>query len=73
MIRCIPVPSCVACPYMPKPGSLHVLKASTGEKVFEWTGKLWSATRSGWGTKPGAMAVLGWKYVRAESAPPETK
>lgn len=52
------------------PGSQHILSAQgVGERIYEWTGKLWSTPGTGFGTKPGAMAVLGWKYVRAVSAP----
>jgi hypothetical protein len=47
------------------PGSLHVLLGrGVGEKTYEWTGKAWSTPGTGFGTKPGFMAALGWSYVR---------
>jgi hypothetical protein len=50
-----------------KAGTLHELSNRFTEaktKVFEWTGDSWSTPKTGWGTTPPAMAVLGWKYER---------
>lgn len=47
-----------------KEGSLHALSCRGGEpKIFEWVNGLWNTPRTGWGTKPTAMATLGWRYV----------
>lgn len=45
-------------------GSLHLLACRGGEpKVFEWINGSWNTPGTGWGTKPSAMATLGWRYV----------
>lgn len=53
-----------------EPSSLHVLLNchGGGEKIYEWTGDAWSTPGTGYGTKPVAMAILGWKYIGPKEA-----
>ncbi|MFP5512456.1 MAG: hypothetical protein ACLGJC_05175, partial [Alphaproteobacteria bacterium] len=53
-----------------KPGTLHTLKNDSATDRFEWTGKSWSTPGTGYGTKPGYMAALGWRYVGPVTASP---
>ena len=48
----------------PAKGTQHVLGNRKRETIFEWTGTAWSTPGTGWGTRPSAMAALGWRYLR---------
>lgn len=44
--------------------TLHLLSAYGGKPTeFQWLNGLWNTPGTGWGTKPSAMAALGWRYV----------
>lgn len=73
--RTVTAETCVPPPEHAEDRSLHLLRNVWSEdpRPFEWTLGRWFTPRTGFGTKPAQMYVLGWRYVAPCVPPPASE